>query len=524
MAQQKSENLIVPEGRRKSAQTDVVRRGGREVPVDQVDGQLKLDLATAASPHGTTRKKVTDQSVDTGPAVAPKARSKDETCPPATMEGVVESLDEALRDVARNKGAPGPDGMTVQEMQAQWPATRHRLVRQLRDGTYRPGSIRRVEIPKPGGGVRQLGIPDVVDRVVQAALKRVLEPLWEPTFDESSHGFRPKRSCHTALTEACGYLEEGYEMVVDIDLSKFFDRVHHQRLMARVAQRATDRPLLVLLGRIVRSEVILPDGICVMNEEGVPQGGPLSPLLSNIVLDELDIELRRRGHRFVRYADDLAVFVRSERAGQRVMESLTRFIEGRMRLKVNTEKSAVRRPEAGNFLGFCMKRCGAKGRVEVTPSDRTMKRARAKICELTPRNWGGTLAFCIQRAERYLDGWFGFFKVCTAGARAHYRQLDGRLRRRLRAMKLKQWKSKRVIGRQLNRMKWSSNIYSAIYKGRRSWWILSGLGVVTHRLSTHWFRAQGLSSLLDRASADEDKRALLAMDASRQLLLPWGMS
>ncbi|MCP5066700.1 MAG: group II intron reverse transcriptase/maturase [bacterium] len=463
-----------------------------------------------------------DRSAEPEATVAPKARSKGENCPPATMEGVVGCLDEALRDVARNKAAPGPDGKTVAQVRDDWIPIRHRLSRQLTDGSYRPGSIRRVEIPKPGGGVRQLGIPNVSDRVVQAALKRALEPLWEPSFDVSSHGFRPKRSCHTALTEACGYLEEGYEVVVDIDLSKFFDRVHHQRLMARVAQRVTDRPLLVLLGRVLRTEVILPEGMCITNEEGVPQGGPLSPLLSNIVLDELDQELRRRGHRFVRYADDLAVFVRSERAGQRVMASLTRFIEGRMRLKVNTEKSAVRRPEDGNFLGFCMKRCGPEGRVGVTPSERTMKRAFGKIRELTPRNLGHSLGFCIRRIEAYLDGWFGFFKVCTAEARRHFLQLDGRIRRRLRAIKLKQWKRKRVIARRLTRMKWTKKVRPAIYKGRRSWWVLSGLGVVSHRLSTQWFRAQGLKALTARADGEMDRRALLALDVPEQLDLPWG--
>lgn len=524
MAQQKSENPIGPEGRRKSAPIDARRRGGRGVPVNQEDVQPELDLATAESPRGTTRTKGAGQLANPGPVVAPKVRSKGGICHPATMDGVVQSLDEALRAVARNKGAPGPDGKTVQEVQEDWIPLKDRLVHQLSDGSYRPGEIRRVEIPKPGGGVRRLGIPNVVDRIVQSALKRVLEPLWEPSFDASSHGFRPQRSCHTALHEACGYLEEGYEVVVDIDLSKFFDRVHHQRLMARVAQRVTDRPVLVLLGRVLRAGVVLPDGVCVVNEEGVPQGGPLSPLLSNIVLDELDIELRRRGHRFVRYADDLAVFVRSERAGHRVMESLTRFIEGRMRLKVNTDKSAVRRPEEGNFLGFCMKRCGPEGRVEVIPSDRTMKRAFSKIRELTPRNLGWSLGFCIRRIEEYLDGWFGFFKVCTAGARTHYQQLDGRIRRRLRAIKLKQWKRKRIIVRKLNRMKRTKKVWPAIYKGRRSLWMLSGLGVVSHRLSTQWFRDQGLTPLTARSDAEQDRRALLAMEASRQLVLPWGTS
>jgi hypothetical protein len=206
------------------------------------------------------------------------------------------------------------------------------------------------------------------------------------------------------------------------------------------------------------------------------------------------------------------------------MESLTRFIEGRMRLKVNTDKSAVRRPEEGNFLGFCMKRCGPEGRVEVIPSDRTMKRAFSKIRELTPRNLGWSLGFCIRRIEEYLDGWFGFFKVCTAGARTHYQQLDGRIRRRLRAIKLKQWKRKRIIVRKLNRMKRTKKVWPAIYKGRRSLWMLSGLGVVSHRLSTQWFRDQGLTPLTARSDAEQDRRALLAMEASRQLVLPWGTS
>jgi hypothetical protein len=212
-----------------------------------------------------------------------------------------------------------------------------------------------VEIPKSGGGVRGLGIPNVEDRVVQEAIRRSIEPLFEPCFHPSSHGFRPKRSCHTALSEARQHVEAGHHVVVDLDLSKFFDRVHHQRLMARVGQKVQDRKLLVLLGRLLKSSVLLPNGVLVRTEEGVPQGGPLSPLLSNIVLDELDQELSRRGHRFVRYADDVAIFVRSKRSGVRVMESVSKFIEGRMRLLVNQSKSSVRKPSEGNFLGFRLK-------------------------------------------------------------------------------------------------------------------------------------------------------------------------
>ena len=232
----------------------------------------------------------------------------------------------------------------------------------------------------------------MIDRVVQEAVRQVLEPLWEPTFHPSSHGFRPGRSCHTAIAEAKGHLEDGYEWCVDLDLEKFFDLVCHQRLTAKLAQRVSDRRLLVLIGRMLKAKVVLPDGVVIDSEQGVPQGGPLSPLLSNIVLDELDRELARRGHRFVRYADDAKVYVRSERAGQRVMASLTEFIERRLRLKVNEAKSAVARPEERHFLGFRLRVDPQTGTVEVLLSERTKRNAMERIRQLTPRNWGSTLA------------------------------------------------------------------------------------------------------------------------------------
>jgi group II intron reverse transcriptase/maturase len=352
-------------------------------------------------------------------------------------------------------------------------------------------------IPKPGGGKRALSIPNVVDRVVQQALLSAMRGQFEPDFSAHSHGFLRGRSCHTAIAEAREYVSEGYDVVVDIDLSKFFDRVNHQRLMARVERKVDDRAVLRLLGRVLRSSAMLPDGVVMQTEEGVPQGGPLSPLLSNIVLDELDIELEERGHRFVRYADDLAVFVRSERAGQRVMESLTRFIERRMRLQVNVEKSSVRRPDEGNLLGFRLVR-GPDGAVEIDLSDRTMKRAHARIRELTPRNWGGSLRRCLFRLNRYLDGWYCFFGVCTQIARRRFTELDGRARRRVRAIQLRQWKRKRTIVRKLNRIKYSRKVGSNVYRGRRGLWALSGNGVVSHRLTSHWMQERGLESLLHR--------------------------
>lgn len=514
MTRQKSESSIVPEGRRKAPPTERAR-GGKGAPVHQQTEQLGLPFATAESPRGASRTSAVDRSTVAGPK-APKASAKIKKSPSANMESVIEHLDKALDHVARNRGAPGPNGRTIASVRKDWTRTRRTLSRHLARGTYQPGPIRRVEIPKPGGGVRALGIPNVEDRVVQEALRLCLQPSFEPDFHESSHGFRPKRSCHTALSEAQQHVESGHTVVVDLDLSKFFDRVNHQRLMARVASRVEDRDVLVVLGRLLKAEVAMPDGVLVHTDEGVPQGGPLSPLLSNIVLDELDQELDRRGHRFVRYADDVAIFVRSERAGARVMQSVTRFIEGRMRLKVNAEKSSVRRPDEGNFLGFRLDVL-RDGTSEVRLSGRSIKRALSRIRELVPRNWGGSLSQCIARVNRYLTGWFAFFGVCSPSVTYELQKLDARVRRRLRAVKLKQWKRKRTIIRELNRMKYSPKVGSSVYGGRRSWWSLSAARVVNYRLNNAWFREQGFFSLRDRYRKRE-----LAMRAPAQQRLAWG--
>ena len=276
---------------------------GKAVPVEETAVQLSLPIATAENPKGATRRRTRDRLGEIR-AGAPKAIDKAGTASSATMEEVAYRLTDALLKVASNKGAPGPDGQTIEALLEQWLVVLPRLQADLLDGTYQPGGIRRMFIPKAGGGQRGLGIPDVVDRVVQEAVRQVLEPLWEPTFHPSSHGFRPGRSCHTAIAEAKTHLEDGNEWVVDLDLEKFFDLVCHQRLTAKLAERVGDRRLLALIGRMLKAKVVLPDGVVINSEQGVPQGGPLSPLLSNIVLDELDSELARRGHKFVRYANE----------------------------------------------------------------------------------------------------------------------------------------------------------------------------------------------------------------------------
>lgn len=360
------------------------------------------------------------------------------------------NLAKALLRVARNKGAHGVDGRSVDEVVGE----SHRLLPKLRHalltGQYRPGDVRRVWIPKPGGGQRGLGIPNVVDRLVQQAVHQVLEPVFEAGFHDSSHGFRRGRGAQTAIVEAAKYVNEGRTWVVAIDLSKFFDKVNHQRLLARLSQKVADGRLLKLIHRMLKAAVVMPDGTQVQTTEGTPQGGPLSPLLSNIVLDELDWEMARRGLCFVRYADDFNIFVHSERAAGRVMASLTRFIEGRLRLKVNNDKSEVARPEQVHFLGFSLrKRVEGEG-VEVHLSTRSRQRLDQKIRELTPRNWGRSLEDCMARVSRYVKGWVGYFRLCTHEyAEYWFRRYDAHIRRRIRAIIIVQRKRPRHLYRHL---------------------------------------------------------------------------
>ena len=389
---------------------------------------------------------------DEGRSEAPRARregtetstAKRACESPVSSEQVMEevcgreNLLRALKRVKSNKGSPGIDGMTVGELpgylKQHWPAIREQLL----SGSYKPQPVRRVEIPKPDGGVRQLGIPTVLDRLIQQAVMQVLQSKWDPTFSEHSHGFRPGRSAHQAVTKAQQYIAEGKRWVVDLDLEKFFDRVNHDKLMAAIAQRISDKRMLKLMRAFLESGV-MENGLVSPVEEGTPQGGPLSPLLSNLVLDELDRELERRRHCFVRYADDCNIYVASERAGKRVMQNVTSFLRRRLKLRVNQSKSAVARPQERKFLGFSFT-AGAKPKRRIAP--KALLRCKQRIRELTRRTRGISLPRMMKELASYLRGWKSYFGFCQTPS--VLRGLEQWMRRRLRSVIWKQWRVRRT--------------------------------------------------------------------------------
>jgi len=375
--------------------------------------------------------------------------AKRRTESPAIEEQVMEEVCErenclqALKRVKSNKGSPGIDGMKVGELSGHlrehWPAIREQLL----NGTYKPQPVKRVEIPKPDGGMRQLGIPTVLDRMVQQAVMQVLQRSWDPEFSEHSHGFRPGRSAHQAVAKAQQYVAEGRRWVVDIDLEKFFDRVDHDKLMAAVARRVVDKRVLKLV-RAFLTAGVMENGLVGPVEEGTPQGGPLSPLLSNLVLDELDRELERRKHCFVRYADDCNIYVGSQRAGERVKRSITDFITRRLKLKVNEQKSAVARSAERKFLGFSFTQAREPKRRIAT---KAVVRFKQKVRELTGRTRGISLERMTKELATYLRGWKSYFGFCETPS--VLQALDQWIRRRLRSVIWKQWKRGRLRFRKL---------------------------------------------------------------------------
>jgi RNA-directed DNA polymerase len=372
-----------------------------------------------------------------------KAESPAET--DRLMEEILdpENLKEALKRVKANKGSAGMDRMTVDQLtdylKKHWPAIREQML----EGAYKPQPVLRVEIPKPDGGIRKLGIPVVVDRFLQQAVMQVLQSKWDGTFSEHSYGFRPNRSARQAVAQAQEYIAQGYTWVVDLDLEKFFDRVNHDKLMGRLAKRITDKRVLKLIRAFLNAGV-MEKGLVSPIDEGTPQGGPLSPLLSNIVLDELDRELERRGHRFVRYADDCNIYVRSQRAGERVMESITRFITKKLKLKVNSEKSAVARPWERKFLGFSFT---AKEPQRRRIAPKAMERFKERVRGLTRRTKGVSLEVVVKELTVYLRGWHGYFRFCQTPTVLG--DLDSWIRRKLRCFKWKQWKRGRTRYKEL---------------------------------------------------------------------------
>ncbi|HET6571081.1 MAG TPA: group II intron reverse transcriptase/maturase [Solirubrobacterales bacterium] len=408
-----------------------------------------------------------------------------------SMEAVVErdNLKKALAQVRRNKGAPGVDGMSVADLapyfKDHWLAIRAQLL----EGTYKPQPVRRVEIPKATGGTRPLGIPTVLDRFIQQAVLQVLQAAWDPTLSEHSFGFRPGRSAHQAVARAQSYIADGHRWVVDLDLEKFFERVNHDLLMGLVARRVSDRRLRTLIHGFLAAGV-LADGLIGPTDEGTPQGGPLSPLLSNLMLDVLDRELTSRGHRFVRYADDCNIYVRSRRAGERVMASVERFLARRLKLKVNKAKSAVARPSERKFLGFSFMN-DEQPRRRIAPQ--ALARFKSRVRELTRRTRGASLAQMVESLSRYLIGWRGYFGFCETPSAL--RRLDGWLRRRLRAVAWKQWRHKRKRFAELRRRGLDYDLAAKAASSDRGPWRLSCSAALHTALPTAFFTALGLPSL-----------------------------
>ena len=407
------------------------------------------------------------------------------------MESVVErgNLLDALKKVKQNKGSPGIDGMTVEEMDSylreNWTAIREQLLA----GQYRPSPVKRVTIAKNGGGERELGIPTVIDRFIQQALLQILQPAIDPTFSPHSYGFRPGRSAHQALRSARAFVARGKRWVVDVDLEKFFDRVNHDVLMGRMEKRVRDKRILGLIRNYLEAGIML-HGVVIERNEGTPQGGPLSPLLANVLLDDVDKALEKHGHSFARYADDCNVYVASERAGKRVMAHL-RKLYGKLKLRINESKSAVAHVTGRTFLGFSMW-FGAKGAVKLRVAPQAMNKMKEKVRVITGRNGGRSIQKVVEELGRYLPGWRNYFGL--AETPKVFQELDEWIRHRLRQLHLKQWKNGKTIYRELLARRVPEWIARKIAANSRRWWHNSCMSL-NHALPTNYFDELGLPRL-----------------------------
>jgi len=454
----------------------------------QTNTQMNLDFHSTAMGEAQLAEGEATESLST--IHAPESPASTHQLMEEVCEG--ENLKQALQQVKANKGSPGIDGMTVEELtgylKQHWPAIREQLLQ----GTYEPKPVRRVEIEKPdGGGMRKLGIPCVLDRFVQQAVLQVLQRQWDPTFSDHSYGFRPGRSAHQAVAQAQKHIAAGYSWVVDLDLEKFFDRVNHDKLMGQIAKRVEDKRLRKLIRAFLHAGV-MENGLVSPSVEGTPQGGPLSPLLSNLVLDELDRELERRGHRHVRYADDCNIYVRSEQAGRRVMESITRFITHKLKLKVNENKSAVARPQERKFLGFSFT---AGPEVKRVIAAKALDRFKRRIREITRRAKGISIQMTIKELASYMRGWRSYFGFCETPEVLVY--LTRWVRLRLRAAMWRQWKTPRRRRAALMalgvRPRLATNTAGS---GRGPWYLAKGKALSVG-LSNAYFKSLGLPTLID---------------------------
>ena len=408
------------------------------------------------------------------------------------MEQVVNpaNMNRAYARVKSNKGAPGTDGMTVGQLAGWLKQHRQELIASMLDGSYQPQPVRGVQIPKPRGGMRQLGIPVVVDRLVQQAMLQVLQGILDPTFSESSYGFRPGRSAHDALLKAKEFVADGRSIVVDIDLEKFFDRVNHDVLMNRLSRHVSDKRILKIIGRFLRAGM-MSDGVCVSQSEGTPQGGPLSPLLANLLLDDLDKELEKRGHCFCRYADDCNIYVQSMAAGERVMQSVTQFLEQKLRLRVNRDKSAVAPVVERKFLGH---RLLPGGRLGIAP--KSLDHAKERVRQITRRSRGVSFEQVIDDLNKFLTGWVTYFRCAEAAS--HLRDMDKWVRRKLRCLRLKQCRFMAPIAKLLKKLGVPSRRAWLLAQSGRGWWRLAKSPPAMEGMSLAWFESLGLANLYKR--------------------------